>query len=154
MDFRNCAVCGKMNMAWDMIRDQSGLLICPVGECALPMIEKIAKDLQNDPAAIEGIKKFAEANGGTFSAKITIDDELRQVQPHPLQEEFGFQQPEDGSEERYKKRQLDVPWAKHQFWWFVHNNIAHPLIGVLPIRVFFRFHDYTSRRMHGVSRER
>lgn len=38
--------------------------------------------------------------------------------------------------------------AKHHFWWFVHNCIAHPLIGLFPIKKTFEFHDYTSRRIN------
>jgi len=35
--------------------------------------------------------------------------------------------------------------------WFVHNAIAHPLIGVLPTAWAFRVHDHTAERM-GVPR--
>lgn len=71
-------------------------------------------------------------------------------QPNPLQKEFGFNDTEEGSQERYQRRQKIVPWSKHTVWWFVHNCIAHPLIGILPVRTAFRFHDWTSLRMHGV----
>jgi len=59
-----------------------------------------------------------------------------------------FSQPEDGSGERYKKRRGERPWANHTFWWFIHNFISHPLI-VIPVKPFFDFHDWTSRKMHG-----
>lgn len=36
----------------------------------------------------------------------------------------------------------------HHFWWFVHNCVAHPLIGLVPIRVTFEFHDFTSRKIN------
>jgi len=61
----------------------------------------------------------------------------------------GFDDPEDGSEARYDKRVAERPWLSHRLWWFVHNVISHPLIGIAPWRPFFRFHDWTSRRMHG-----
>lgn len=60
---------------------------------------------------------------------------------------------ESGSEERFRAR-IDVydsrrmPRVSHHFWWFVHNCVAHPLIGVLPIRSTFLFHDYTSRKIN------
>lgn len=38
--------------------------------------------------------------------------------------------------------------AKHHLWWFVHNCVAHPLIGILPVRETFAFHDYTSDRIN------
>lgn len=68
---------------------------------------------------------------------------------HPLQAEFGFTRPEDGSQDRYVERHKTVPWAKHTVWWVIHNAMAHPLIAVLPVRFTFRFHDWTSRKMHG-----
>ena len=62
---------------------------------------------------------------------------------------------EDGSEERFRARLVahDGTYGsrrRHHVWWFVHNCIAHPLIGVCPIRLFFRFHDYTARRINAV----
>jgi hypothetical protein len=61
----------------------------------------------------------------------------------------GFTKPEDGSEVRYDKRKSEHPWWKHTGWWFVHNCVAHVLIGILPLKPFFQFHDWTSRKMHG-----
>ena len=61
----------------------------------------------------------------------------------------GFDRPEDGSEDRYLARRHARPWLSHTAWWWVHNAIAHPLIAFLPFRACFRFHDWTSRRMHG-----
>ena len=64
-------------------------------------------------------------------------------------EVVGFDRPEDGSEARYHRRRAARPWSAHTFWWVVHNAVAHPLIAVLPRTRFFRFHDWTSRKMHG-----
>ena len=61
----------------------------------------------------------------------------------------GFDRPEDGSAERYAARRAVRPWSAHAFWWVVHNAVAHPLIAFVPRRLCFRFHDWTSRRMHG-----
>lgn len=36
----------------------------------------------------------------------------------------------------------------HHFWWFVHNCIAHPAIGVVPLRPTFAFHDFTSKKIN------
>lgn len=66
---------------------------------------------------------------------------------------FGFDKPEDGSEERFHQR-LDVfdqkkkPRLVHHFWWIVHNCLAHPMIGIIPIKSFFDFHDWTSRKIN------
>lgn len=168
MDFgeRVCVLCGKEGLRHEMVRERAVAngWRCKDGDCLLPKIKLVAKELT--PQQISGLVGALDAaNKHTLSRDHNVPDNIMQMPLRPktqqeldadreIQEEFGFNKPEDGSEERYKKRQLDVPWAAHQFWWFVHNNIAHPLIGVLPIRVFFRFHDYTSRRMHGVSRAR
>lgn len=69
---------------------------------------------------------------------------------------FDFEKPEHGSEQRYRGRVAS--WArmqgepagkvKHLSWWLLHNCVAHPLIGVLPIRATFDFHDWTSERLN------
>jgi len=61
----------------------------------------------------------------------------------------GFDRPEPGSEERFDKRSTQVPWVIHTFWWLVHNLVAHPLIGLIPVKRSFDFHDWTSYKMHG-----
>lgn len=30
------------------------------------------------------------------------------------------------------------------FWSIIHNCIAHPLMGIFPLGIFFRFHDWTA----------
>ena len=60
---------------------------------------------------------------------------------------------EDGSAKRYEERvklHTDTYGSRrrHHFWWFVHNCIAHPLIGICPVRWTFDFHDYTSRKIN------
>ena len=161
MDFgeRVCVLCGKEGLRHEMVRERAiaNGWRCKDGECLLPKIKLVAKELKKED--VEGlVASLEEANKRRLARDHEVPKHIAEMplQPniHPIQDEFGFIKPEDGSEERYKKRQLDVPWAKHQFWWFIHNNVAHPLIGVLPFRVFFRFHDYTSRRMHGVPRSR
>lgn len=66
---------------------------------------------------------------------------------------FGFDRPEDGSEERNQDRQqlwAGARWGafQHYTWWLVHNVVAHPLIGLFPFKPLFRLHDWTSHRMH------
>jgi hypothetical protein len=81
---------------------------------------------------------------------------------------FDFDKPEDGSEGRYDERQRNwrngtfpvaaplaasnavVGAAKHHIWWLIHNLVAHPVIGVAPVRWAFDFHDWTSRKLHGL----
>jgi len=91
---------------------------------------------------------------------------------------FDFKEPEDGSEARFHER-VDVwtgkappidpeqyssaayPWrpeinphglpkVKHYFWWLLHNLVAHPAIGIAPVRPAFEFHDWTSRKLNGL----
>ena len=33
------------------------------------------------------------------------------------------------------------------FWWLTHNAIAHFLIAFLPFKLFFNFHDFTSKKI-------
>lgn len=40
------------------------------------------------------------------------------------------------------------PVIEHHFWWLLHNNIAHTLIGLIPIKWFFEFHDWTSKKLN------
>ncbi len=94
--------------------------------------------------AVEGIREATDARDARWAATKS------KPRPHPLQQEFGFMHVEDGSEERYHDRVREVPWAKHTFWWVIHNAVAHPLIALFPKRLAFRFHDYTSRKMHDI----
>lgn len=55
---------------------------------------------------------------------------------------------ENGSEDRYGARD------RNSLWWFVHNCIAHPLIGVAPIKPLFNFHDWTSGKINRRKRHR
>lgn len=65
---------------------------------------------------------------------------------------FGFDKPEDGSEDRFRERAQI--WKKRKFrwmhlvWWWIHNCVSHPLIGFMPIRFLFRFHDWTSHKLN------
>lgn len=57
------------------------------------------------------------------------------------------------SQERFhqrveKYRAKDAPLFLHHWWWFVHNVVAHPLIGVAPSKPTFQFHDFTSRKIN------
>jgi hypothetical protein len=91
---------------------------------------------------------------------------------------FGFDKPEDGSEDRFHERMQNwkegtpekvsvvepkveetysapkivrrIPLVQHYFWWMIHNLVAHPMIGLLPIKVSFRFHDWTSHKLNGL----
>lgn len=53
---------------------------------------------------------------------------------------------------QYYKTQNFPVW-KHHFWWFVHNCITHPLIGIYPTTRTFSFHDFTSKKINGVGVE-
>jgi hypothetical protein len=69
------------------------------------------------------------------------------------EEEF-LSSDEAGAEKRFKKRvntfkKEDKPVYKHHFWWFVHNCVAHPLIGMLPNKTTFDFHDWSSKKING-----
>lgn len=65
---------------------------------------------------------------------------------------FDFDRDETGSLPRYLERMGYNPKPtqriKHLGWWWVHNCIAHPLIGMVPIKAAFDFHDWTSRKLN------
>lgn len=90
---------------------------------------------------------------------------------------FNFEEVENGSEERFHKRQRvwqgfepfdpdmvsaapnpktftinpkELPRVKHYIWWLIHNCVAHPAIGLVPVKVAFDFHDWTSRKLNGL----
>lgn len=50
--------------------------------------------------------------------------------------------------EKFKKAEKRFPVLQHYFWWFLHNCITHPLIGLVPIKMFFNFHDWTSVKLN------
>lgn len=60
---------------------------------------------------------------------------------------------EEGSAQRFDARvalfrRLHRSTAIHHFWWLVHNCVAHPMIGLAPVKPSFRFHDWTSRKIN------
>lgn len=90
---------------------------------------------------------------------------------------FNFEEIEDGSEERYYDRievwegkkplnpemisatpnaakpninPKNLPRVQHHFWWLLHNLVAHPAIGLVPVKATFDFHDWTSRKLNGL----
>jgi hypothetical protein len=50
--------------------------------------------------------------------------------------------------EKFKKAEKRFPILQHYFWWFTHNCVTHPLIGLIPIKPFFNFHDWTSVKLN------
>jgi hypothetical protein len=70
---------------------------------------------------------------------------------------FDFDKDETGSHLRYLDRlgynPYPTPRIKHWGWWLLHNCITHPLIGVMPIKPMFEFHDWTSRRLNRLPRK-
>jgi hypothetical protein len=94
-----------------------------------------------------GMSWAAKSNGWHFSAGADLCPSC-----FAAPERVGFERPEPGSRDRYDERRRTQPWAAHTFWWIVHNAVAHPLIAFAPRAPFFRFHDWTSYKMHGVSR--
>lgn len=81
------------------------------------------------------------------------DDEEEKVVPRPSEDGYGSSD-ETGAEDRYQKRiatfmQEEKPVYKHHVWWLIHNCVAHPLIGFVPCKSTFDFHDWTSKKING-----
>jgi hypothetical protein len=94
----------------------------------------------------DGSENWVERRGRFYCPEhVAVAEDV----PDPPEEVRGFNEPEAGAEQRYLARKAAHPWTAHTFWWLVHNAVAHPLIAFLPLRPFFAFHDWTSRRMHG-----
>lgn len=60
-----------------------------------------------------------------------------------------------GSEGRYRLRQAlflvdgkPLPRVRHFGWWLLHNCVAHPILGVCPVRKTFELHDWTSKKLN------
>lgn len=62
--------------------------------------------------------------------------------------EYGEGGPKDkGAQGRYEERREKVAQPQLAFWWMMHNCVAHPLIGVLPFKPLFAFHDWTAKKI-------
>lgn len=135
-----CRRCHRMIIIWDLDEDN---------QC----MDRSSCDLARGPRSLVVLDELAERRnrslpvdngpfgvmGGNAISELT-----------DAANNFGFTKPEDGSQERYIERRKKRPWVAHTFWWVVHNAVAHVLIGFLPLKPFFTFHDYTSRRLHGI----
>jgi len=40
------------------------------------------------------------------------------------------------------------PVIEHHFWWLTHNWLARFMIGLIPVKPFFDFHDWTSKKLN------
>ena len=38
---------------------------------------------------------------------------------------------------------------RHHFWWVLHNSMIHPIIGILPFKIFMDIHDWSSKKLAG-----
>lgn len=50
--------------------------------------------------------------------------------------------------EKFRKAEKRFPVIQHYFWWVMHNCVTHFLIGLIPIKPFFQFHDWTSVKLN------
>lgn len=39
------------------------------------------------------------------------------------------------------------PEPQNKLWWIIHNLIIHPLIGIVPCKITFSWHDISARKM-------
>lgn len=132
MEFRQCALCGENAIIWDLERYAGGYRhkngMCVTTSSATTT--RLKRPPTHDESAADAV-------------------EAASTHKHEANEVRGFDRPEDGSAQRYVARRSARPWVAHTFWWVVHNAVSHLLIGLVPIKPFFRFHDWTSRKMHG-----
>lgn len=97
----------------------------------------------DDPEMDEVFDKLAQDEGYE-----NLDDMVKkQSEEFPSSDETGAEQRFEGRVAVFQKE--NKPVYKHHFWWFVHNCIAHPMIGVWPSKKSFDFHDWTSKKING-----
>lgn len=60
-----------------------------------------------------------------------------------------------GAFRRYQKRinawstrTRVLPKVRHDAWWFLHNAVSHPLLGLWPSQKAVWFHDWTSQHLN------
>jgi hypothetical protein len=138
MTFKNCVACGAQRIIWDLDKQGKCEGGCEAHAHSVGALEETVVPLRT-------------VKVGTASAPINgfhVDKSIRNYVGR-LQEKYGFDKPEDGSENRYDERRERQPALRHRFWWFVHNAVAHPLIAIVPRHFAFEFHDWTSRKLHG-----
>jgi hypothetical protein len=50
--------------------------------------------------------------------------------------------------EKWRKATSAFPKFRHDIWWWLHNVVSHPLLGVWPSEKAVWFHDYTSQKLN------
>lgn len=63
--------------------------------------------------------------------------------PIPLEGQPG----DPGAKVRFDERKNRLPSVHLAFWWVVHNCVAYPIIGLVPLKFAFDFHDYTAKKI-------
>lgn len=156
-----CGVCQKHVMVWDTVEMQ-----CEKWEGEFRKEHRVlyATDickrcLPKDRMDCRGIVPDRNAKPSRSDKldlrfnPLAVDDEewvpIRRAPGVIGLKDQSFSAPEDGSQQRFEDRKRDVPWFTHTAWWLVHNCVAHMLIGFLPFGPLFKFHDWTSKKMHG-----
>jgi hypothetical protein len=61
---------------------------------------------------------------------------------------FGAQYRHQKRIEKWKRATRFFPKLRHDVWWFLHNVVSHPLLGVCPSTSTVWFHDYTSQKLN------
>ena len=146
MTFKNCVACGAQRIVWDLDKQ---------GRCEGGCIARSRISGEANATVSAGVPSRTYAREAALSALQTglgIAQQKTEAFADSLVDvihKHGFDKPEDGSENRYDERRERQPAARHTFWWLLHNCVAHPLIGIVPKRFAFEFHDWTSRKLHG-----
>lgn len=61
---------------------------------------------------------------------------------------FGAQHRHQKRIERWRKATGFLPRLRHDVWWWMHNVVSHPLLGVWPSEAAIWLHDYTSLKLN------
>lgn len=49
---------------------------------------------------------------------------------------------------KWRRAERFFPKLRHDAWWFLHNVVSHPLLGLWPSKEAIWLHDYTSQKLN------
>ena len=61
---------------------------------------------------------------------------------------FGAQLRHQKRIDKWRRASPIFPKLRHDVWWWLHNIVSHPLLGVWPSSSAIWLHDYTSQRLN------
>lgn len=122
-------------------------------------IREEAEDLGSVGRFYKRIEKFRRRNQREKTSWAIFNEETasypERLESWEKQQEKGvdfgahkLRQPRKPIKPKVPKFRIIPPIVEHHLWWLLHNCITHVLIGLIPIKWFFSFHDWTSKKLN------